>query len=269
MKLFLFIVSILVPVICAAQTSDPDIRVRQLGPDSYELIITTSQTTEITIAQDALVPSAKKICGDKEAEFGHYKFEAKEPINASSSGPRATLTLSQEIKCGVTAQEQTQASAASQNPWQPTHKDQAMIERLTQQYLHEKDLGHYKNAYSMFTGSMKEAVNPESWQSNAQQFNTKAGKVLSREVSKITWYNYPPTSPTPGIYAAADYVSRFENIDIHCGYVAWLKQNDGGFRIVREEENYIDKATQAGMKESDIEKTKVLFRCKREAKNNN
>lgn len=259
MKIFLLLFVLLSSALCKAQTPDPDVHSLQLGPDSFEVTLTTSLTTDVTVAQNALVPWAKKICGDKEAEFGHYRFDAQEPIS-SNSGAKATLTLRQEIKCGVTAP-QEQATAKSSTPWQPTEKDQALIERKTLAYLHEKDIKNYPIAYAMFSDSMKQAVRLESWQSSAEQFNAKAGTVLSRTVSKIAWYNHPPTSLTPGIFAAADYESRFENIDIHCGYVAWRKESNG-FQLVREEENYIDKKSQANMKVDEIAKTKALFRCR-------
>ena len=258
-KTFLLMFVLLGSTLSNAQTKDPDVRSRQLGPDSFEIIITTSQTTDVAVAQNALVPWAKKICGDKEAEFGHYRFDAQEPVS-SSSGAKTTLTLRQKIKCGV-IEPQEQATSVAPIPWQPTEKEQALIERMTLAYLYEKDMKNYPIAYAMFSDSMKQAVRPESWRISAEQFNAKAGKVLSRAVSKITWYNHPPTSPTPGIFAAADYESRFENIDIHCGFVAWRKESNG-FQLVREEENYIDKKSQANMKEAEIAKTKALFGCR-------
>jgi hypothetical protein len=262
MKTTLIIAVFFTSFVSLAQSSDTQISSRQIGIDSYELKITTSQTTDVAIAQRLLIPGAKQLCGSKEPQFGHYSFDAKEPVAGSSNTVPSTLTLIQQIRCEVsatTAQAQDNLSSAAQ--WQPTKNDQGEIERLTYKYLHDKDMGHYQDAYGAFTDSMKATVKAEVWQQSAKQFNSKAGQVVKRQVTKVTWYNNPPTSETPGIYAAADYSSQFSNIDIHCGYVAWHQEKNGSFQVVREEENFIDKVTQEKMKESEVAKVKAQFGC--------
>ena len=77
---------------------------------------------------------------------------------------------------------------------------------------------------------------------------------------KTTGYNNAGLSADSGIFAAVEYVSMFDNIGLHCGYVAW-KQKRGKYQLVREEENYVDKATLAMLSASDIEKLKKQFTC--------
>lgn len=43
-------------------------------------------------------------------------------------------------------------------------------------------------------------------------------------------------APPPGRFAAADYRARYDGQAFYCGYVVWLRQHDGGYLILREEE---------------------------------
>jgi hypothetical protein len=134
----------------------------------------------------------------------------------------------------------------------------AEIERLTQRYFSAKDNGSYREAFDM----MRPGVAPfDSWTETAMKFNAEAGKVLERRIRKVTWYKDPPNAQLPGVYAAADYVSRFENIDTHCGYVVWHQEEDGMFRVMREEQNFIDKKAQSGLDERSLAELKARFRC--------
>jgi hypothetical protein len=101
----------------------------------------------------------------------------------------------------------------------------------------------------------------ESWSETTMKFNAQAGKVLERRIRKVTWYKDPPNAQLPGVYAAVDFIGRFENVDTHCGYVVWHQRDDGAFRIMREEQNFIDKKTQAGLDERTLAELKARFRC--------
>jgi hypothetical protein len=223
--------------------------------------MTTSETTDVAAAQNALMPSAEQLCGEKKPQFGHYSFETKEPLNKTVGVFSQTLILKQEITCEAVSALQSQKINSVAGKWNPTKAQEENIQQLTYQYFSNRDTGKYQQAYSLFAVSLKESISEKNWLERVKQFNSKAGKALKRTVSKLTWYNNPPSSPTPGIYAAADYVSQFENVDIHCGFVIWKQQKDGSFQVVREEENFIDKATQSTMKDSDIARFKAQYGC--------
>lgn len=259
--LFLFCASLIISTILWAAQPATEVRVRQLGLDSYEAIMTTSETTDVAAAQNALMPSAEQLCGEKKPQFGHYSFETKEPLNKTEGASSQTLILKQEIKCEAVSALQPQEKNSVVSHWKPTKAQEENIQQLTYQYFRNRDTGEYQQAYSLFAVSLKASISEKNWLASVKQFNSKAGKSLTRTVSKLTWYNNPPSSPTPGIYAAADYVSQFENVDIHCGFVIWKQQNDGSFQVVREEENFIDKATQSTMKDSDIARFKTQYGC--------
>lgn len=261
MKTLLLFCAALIPTALWAAQPASDVRVRQLGPDSYVATMTTSETTNVGAAQNALVPGAEKLCGEKKPEFGHYSFETKEPLNKTEAASSQTLVLKQDIKCAAAGSLPSKEQQSVASEWNPTKAQDENIEQLTYQYFRNRDTGKYQEAYSMFAASLKASISENNWMTSVKQFNAKAGKPIKRLVSKLTWYNNPSSSPTPGIYAAADYVSQFEKVDIHCGFVIWQQQKDSSFQVVREEENFIDKATQSTMKDSDIAKIKAQYGC--------
>jgi hypothetical protein len=91
--------------------------------------------------------------------------------------------------------------------------------------------------------------------------NSSSHRVLKRQVLKITWYKDPPPAPEPGIYAAIDFSGQFENDPIYCGYLAWHRGADGNYRIIREEENFIDKGTIAKMAQTEVKALATKLGC--------
>ncbi len=75
-------------------------------------------------------------------------------------------------------------------------------------------------------------------------FNVKAGPVVERRITMLTWTKDPPGGPAPGVYAAFDLVSRFAKVDRHCGYLVLYQPPAGGpFRVARQQDVYMDNAT--------------------------
>ncbi|OHT21010.1 hypothetical protein BHE75_03015 [Sphingomonas haloaromaticamans] len=120
----------------------------------------------------------------------------------------------------------------------------AVVDR-TQAYFAAKDGGDYHRAYALIAASMRGYLTEDFYTAEARRFNAEAGRAEARDVVRLTWYRDPPDAPEPGLYVAADFRSRFPNIHAHCGYLMWHQDADGQFRIVREEQSFIDKATAA------------------------
>jgi hypothetical protein len=247
---------------CAASpNSDSDITVKDIGNNQYELTLHTSTTINIFDAQLELTPTAKRTCGAKEAHFGHYAFDMQTPLNGAAVDKPTSMALTQTIRCGSENPPAIPQTTSAPDGWKPSVNDQSQIETQTYQYYGAKDAGDYAAAYAMFDNGMKEATHFDSWASNAQSQNTKAGHVLNRRVIKITWYKDPPSAPEPGIYAAADFSGQFENDPIYCGYLAWHRGADGNYRVIREEENFIDKGTIAKMDPTQVKAFAAQFGC--------
>jgi hypothetical protein len=134
------------------------------------------------------------------------------------------------------------------------------VEQQTRLYFDAKDRGRYTEAYNLMAASLKQGISFETWKQQAATFNAKAGAVERRTISKITWYHNPP-QVEPGLYAAVDFTSKFAEVDLHCGFLAWREQLDGEFVMVREEVNYLDNQTQQKLKPGDLEKIRQQFKC--------
>jgi hypothetical protein len=244
----------------ASATANSDISVRDIGNNQYELTLHTSTTINIFEAQRELAPTGKKTCADMEVHFGHYAFD----INQALSGPTsktATLTLTQTIRCGSADPPNIPQTTSAPDGWKPSAGEQSEVESQTYRYYGFKDAGDYAAAYAMFADGMKEAAHFDSWTSNAKLQHGNAGRVLNRQVLKITWYKDPPSAPEPGIYAAADFSGQYENDPIYCGYLAWHRGTDGKYRIMREEENFIDKGSIAKMAQTEVRALAAKFGC--------
>jgi hypothetical protein len=107
---------------------------------------------------------------------------------------------------------------------------------------------------------MKDATHFDSWRETVNAFNEKAGSVESRKVVKVSWVKDPP-GVEPGFYAAVDYRGRFKNIAYECGYVAWYRDVSGRLSIVREEQGYIDNASQIKMSSGALQDALVKIGC--------
>lgn len=88
-------------------------------------------------------------------------------------------------------------------------------------------------------------------------FNAKAGEVKERRIVRVAWSRNPTSAPAPGVYAAVDLVSRFAEIDRHCGFVILhSSKGDETFRVARQEENYV---TNAQFKAGDSEEMQRVW----------
>ena len=108
-------------------------------------------------------------------------------------------------------------------------------------FLDAKDHGRSAEVYSMFADSLKQQQTQAAFKDAMGQFNSMAGPVKERRIVRITWTKDPAQAPAPGVYAAADLVSKFNGVDLDCGYLVLYQPPAGGpFVILREEEAYLD-----------------------------
>jgi|ERR1700683_3336755 hypothetical protein len=247
------------PVLAADVTQSP-ISSRKLSNEVYELTVTLQNTTDVFAAQGLLIPEARKVCGGQVFQFGHYSFASTENISNATGAPESPLphlTLKQEVACGP--------SAATSNPhtsydWAPAEADSQLVAARTHEYLAQKDKGELAQAYSQFSDGMKASARFDTWSKTIENFNAKAGLVKARKILKVSWVK-DPSGVDPGFYAAVDYAGRFQNYPYECGYVAWYRESSGRLTIVREEEGYIDRESEAKMTPEVLRNTLVKIGC--------
>ena len=243
-----------IAVVSYARSQQSDVEVQKVGENSYRLVLKSFRSNSVAAAQQELFPEATRICASRSVRFGRYEFEQREAIQPGAK--TLPFVLKQEIHCGDATGAPTTTSIPDPN-WHPTADQQQQIQAITYSYFQLKDTGNYEQARALLSDA-----NPfVQWRSSAEKFNSQAGEVRSRKIKKITWYKDPPQAPAAGIYAAVDFVSQFANIDIHCGYVVWHQGQDGSFRLMREEQNFIDKSMQQKLEPSVLVGMRAKFGC--------
>jgi hypothetical protein len=145
--------------------------------------------------------------------------------------------------------------------WEPSEQDQLKIKLLSYQYLQAKDNGEFDAAFSAMAENTKSAIDFKKWKYNIVLFNATAGAKIDRTFNRISWYENPAKDPASGIFSIVNYSSVFTNVDIQCGILIWHKKIDGNFELIREQENYIDKASQEKLSVSEITHIKAKFAC--------
>lgn len=136
----------------------------------------------------------------------------------------------------------------------------AIVEQ-SKAYLQDKQAGHYDRAYALIAPSMRAYLSPDLFRDGAAKFSADAGKSGETDFTRFTWYRDPPDAPEPGLYAAVDFTGHYGDLALMCGYLMWHKLPDGTFRLVREEQNYIDKAGAQQMVPERRQKLPELFGC--------
>ena len=143
----------------------------------------------------------------------------------------------------------------------PDAATQAAVRDASYAYFVAKDAGRFDAAYAFFAPSVRAYLSPDLFRSQTAAFNVAAGAPGERRVVRLTWERDPADAPAPGLYVAADFVARFPNLRLHCGYLMWHREADGRFKIVREEQSFIDEATARQMTPERLRPLPVQFGC--------
>jgi len=238
-----------------AETS-PDIQVHPSGGGGFLITLTSTAITNAPAAQAALISAAQKACAGKTPQFGHYKFDAKAPLDVSGgSGPKTTLKIDQEFTCVDAVAQTTQPPPADPN-WHASDKDyQAAIDTITK-YFAAKDSGNVAASYALLDGGMGLSLN--EWKSSSEDSSAKTGAATSHKVVKLTWYKDPQNAPAPGVYAAADFVDHYEKVT-DCGYLSLHQRSDGSFLVIHEQDGFIP--NQSNMTPAQLAELKTKLGC--------
>jgi hypothetical protein len=156
----------------------------------------------------------------------------------------------------------------SERGWLPSQEQVAQVRKTTDDFLAAKDGGRYAEAYAVLADVFRQNQPLGPFTDGIQKFNAQAGRVIERRVVAVTWTKNPAQAPAPGVYAALDLVSQFANVDRHCGYLVLYQAPTGGpFRVMREEDNFMDNATAKSMAQTqssaavDATWAKLSSRC--------
>jgi len=230
-------------------TPAPLITHERVETDHYRLRMVAPGISNVEVAQVALLSTARELCGARQPHFGHFEWVANEALapGATEATPGA-LALIQEVYCGREPPAPPETAAPPDPNWQRSEVQEQQILARTRAYFAAKDSGRYADAYAMLTPGMQAESDFTAWSRGVSDFNSRAGSAQGRRLIRVSWYNNPPQAPVPGLYAAVDFNGDFANLHFLCGYVVWLLQTDGSWRLVREEQS---SATRADAPDAD------------------
>ena len=217
-------------LLLAAAPAAPVIRSEKLGDGRFRILLSAPGLT-FEQGQAKAAAEAKRLCGG-DAMLGRYRWRSDERAGRARSRTPVALTLEQEAECGAAPPR----VAPGPTGWKPSPADITEILDLTARYFAARDTGRYRDAWSLHTTSMQEMSSLADYEARQADFASRAAGGLKRKPVKVTWYDNPPNAPLGGIFAAVDFVGESRNLQLICGYVVWLRQPDGSWRLTREEE---------------------------------
>jgi hypothetical protein len=141
--------------------------------------------------------------------------------------------------------------------WLPSHIQEEQVLKETNDYFSALDQQQYERAYAMVAEAYRNLLPLSKFIQQNREFHERSGTLVRRNILKVTWTKDPAAAPFRGVYAAIDIATQFVNIDRHCGYVVLYQRPSGGdFEVMRQESNFIDNATAAGI---EREKTRQVL----------
>jgi hypothetical protein len=216
----------------------PQITQEQVSEGHYRLRMVAPGISDVEEAQRLLLPTALSLCGESQMRFDHFEWVSNEQVsNASGQRTPRALALIQELYCGTPPAAPPEAAAPPDPNWQRSEAQEQAVLARTRAYFSAKDSGRYAEAYAMLTPALQADSDLQAWSQAASAFNSRAGTARGRQLIRVTWYNNPPQAPVAGLYAAVDFNGDFAGLHFLCGYVVWLLQTDGSWRLVREEQS--------------------------------
>lgn len=229
-----------------------------LDAGRHILDIEVEARADFGAAQAALAPTAGRLCAAPTSFLGAFKF-ADRPVAPGAQSGVEQAGFQQELYCSSPAQFSESAAAAAPSPSQARH---LAVLKATYSYLAAKDSNRLSDAYAMLSPRAKLASVERNWIARAGDFNARAGAVRARRVTEISWYSDPPDAPEPGLYVAADLEGVFENLEFLCGYVVWRLDRDGSLRLVREEQNFLERRRGAKLAQVDRAALRAQMGCR-------
>lgn len=139
----------------------------------------------------------------------------------------------------------TQGSEAG---WLPSEDLEAQALATWQRFNALVEAGDYDAAYAMLSDGFRSQYPLAQFRSDRATARTRNGKLIARNLVKMTWTKDGPSVPYPGTYLAIDASARFEAVDRFCGYtILHLAPGATEFTVMRLQETLLDNKSFAGI----------------------
>lgn len=248
----------------SALATEP-VQVQDHGDGRHTLSAVVQDTNDPADGLAAITPEAVRLCGARQPHFGRYRFEALAPLAGSGAPGGESLLYEQDITCHDAPQEMSMTIAAPVPPAPdspPDEDDAATIHAHTRAYFLAKESADADAAYRLLSTEMASYATPREWEESRASVNAQMGPGAQTNLLRLTWYDNPAGAPTPGRYAAVDYEVTYPSRGFTCGYVMWLRQADGGYLLVREEEGQATPDIVADLPPEQIAAIRAQLHCR-------
>ncbi|MET1112581.1 MAG: DUF4019 domain-containing protein [Allosphingosinicella sp.] len=248
----------LTALLLATTPPAPAIGSEKIGEKRYRIVLTAPGLT-LGQGQIRAMQEAAKLCGGYPVTLGHYRWRSAEKIDSSARSQTVeSLTLEQEAECAAAPPPITPHPTG----WQPGPADMKAVLDLSGRYFAARDSGRYREAWNLLTPTMQEMSPLPEWQAGKKAFNDRSGGGLRREPVKVTWYDNPANAEVAGTFAAVDFVGKAAKLQVICGYLVWLRQADGSWRLMREEEGSIKGGPGVASTPQQLARNKAAIGCR-------
>ena len=122
-----------------------------------------------------------------------------------------------------------QSTPSPQNPRQAEAVDFAVA------WLQMVEEGDQERSFELLAPTFQRNLTRATWKSALNESRDQLGKQTSQKLRRVVWYENPGNAPLPGVYAAVEFDSTYENSDLHFRYVMLHSQNGEPFRVMRNE----------------------------------
>jgi hypothetical protein len=219
------------------------------------LVLELPVSPETPEGQRLVAAGALSHCRGKFPVIGRYRFEGTEAVGTNA--PR--FRFEAEISCTDTAPPPPSAVAAPRADWQPSAEDSRRVEAATRAYFAAVDAGDVARLESMMSTGHRDTSTAADRRAANAEFRQMGGRPKEHRILRTTWYVNPP-GVEPGAYVAVDFDRQYENLAVSCGYVAWHRQPDGSFLLVREESGHAPRT--ASTSPDEIVRLRAMLRCR-------
>ncbi|MBT8145189.1 MAG: DUF4019 domain-containing protein [Gammaproteobacteria bacterium] len=145
------------------------------------------------------------------------------------------LCQAEKAPCDALIEEFTQLNEKIRQAVAARHPREDEATRFATEWLDLLERGKSKKAFELLTDTFRANLTFDQWREATSSTRKELGKLQSRQLRRVVWYQDPQDAPLPGTYAAVEFDSVYENASQHFQYVILHSLEGEPFRIMRNE----------------------------------
>ena len=249
----------------SSSTLAADLAFKKLSVNEFELVLTSDISLTVDQAQVMMSDPASTLCAGKIPQYGKYKFTGSENLSGQKSAEKTPVFhMVQMLSCVADLPARLKPAPVTKLDSDQEFKLKIEGKKLSTAYFSAIDNAYYETAYNMLSPGMKAISSPQDWQARVTAYQAQIGKLVSRDLWRVTVYDNPANSQQPGTYIAVDYETKNSIAPVTCGYVIWFLPpgSKNHFSLMREEYGHISEDIIKSTSASDMIKLRKQMGCK-------